>query len=395
MTGILLLIVIFMAFIALGIPDSLIGAAWPAVIKDFSIPETYISFVTMTIYGCVVVSSILSTKALQRYGTAKTTAFSTALIAAGILGFSFSPNLLCMCLCAVLIGIGGGAINTGLNNYVELHYEARHMNYLHCFYGVGTICSTSLLTLTLENSGWRVGYRYIFVVQIVIALLIFASIPLWKSKQTLAEESAEVEQKKLSVVEMLRMPTVRTLWCAIFTTNAIEFAVGYWLSTYLVKAKDVSLEKGAFAATLYYAGMALGRFLSGLISKKIKTWNRIGIGIVIVAFSVLILIIPLPGFFAIAGMFLIGFGNGSIYPNLIHLTPHNFGEEYSQSVTASEIAVAYLGVMITLPVSSLVIGLAGIKIYPVFLAVVAALMLWSLWYLTRLLKKQGKYNKEV
>ena len=393
--AILLLIVIFMAFIALGIPDSLIGAAWPAIYEDFSVPETYISFVTMTIYGCVVVSSILSTKALQRFGTAKTTAFSTALIAAGIFGFSFSPNLICMCLFAIPIGIGGGAINTGLNNYVALHYQARHLNFLHCFYGVGTICSTSLLTMTLENSGWRVGYRYIFILQIVIALLIFISIPIWKKDQKANEDSDDTEQKKLSIMNMIRLPAVRTLWYAIFTTNAIEFAVGYWLSTYLVKARGVSLEKGAFAATLYYAGMALGRFLSGLISNKIKTWKRIGIGIVIVAFSVITIFIPRPSFLAIAGMFLIGFGNGSIYPNLIHLTPHNFGEKYSQSITASEIAVAYLGVMITLPVSSLVIGFAGLKVFPIFLAFIFAVMFWALLRLVRLLKKQGKYSSDV
>lgn len=393
--SILLLIVIFMAFIALGIPDSLIGAAWPAIYADYSIPETYISFVTMTIYGCVVISSILSTKVLQKIGTAKTTALSTALIAAGILGFSFSPNLVCMCLFAILIGFGGGAINTGLNNYVELHYQARHMNYLHCFYGVGTICSTSLLTATLEKSGWRTGYRYIFIVQIVIALLIFISIPIWKKEDTVTEENSQVTQKKLSIIKMLGMPAVRTLWYAIFTTNAIEFAVGYWLSTYLVNAKNTSLEQGAFAATLYYAGMAFGRFLSGLISKKIKTWNRIGVGLAIVSASVIMLVAPLPGVLTISGMFLIGFGNGSIYPNLIHLTPHNFGEEFSQSITASEIAVAYLGVMVTLPVSSLVIGLLGINIFPIFLAVIAAVMFWSLWRLTRLLKKQDKYNKEV
>ena len=392
---ILLLIVIFMAFIALGIPDSLIGAAWPAIYEDFAIPETYISFVTMTIYGCVVISSVLCTKFLQRYGTAKTTAFSTAFIALGILGFSFSPNLIFMCLFAILIGIGGGAINTGLNNYVALHYEARHMNFLHCFYGVGTICSTSLLTVTLENSGWRTGYRYIFAVQIIIALLIFVSIPIWKKNETAGEESEEVEQKKLSIMKMFRMPAIRTLWCAVFTTNAIEFAVGYWLSTYLVKARGVSLEQGAFAATLYYGGMALGRFLSGLISNKIKTWKRIGIGVLIVSVSVIAIIVPFTDALAIIGMFLIGFGNGSVYPNLIHLTPHSFAKEHSQSITASEIAVAYLGVMVTLPVSSLVIGWAGIKIFPVFLAAVLVIMLWSLWNFVRLLKKQGKYDKEV
>ena len=392
---ILLLIVIFTAFIALGIPDSLIGAAWPAIYEDFSVPETYISFVTMTIYGCVVISSVLCTKFLQRYGTAKTTAFSTAFIAAGILGFSFSPNLIWMCLFAILIGIGGGAINTGLNNYVSLHYKASHLNYLHCFYGVGTICSTSLLTATLENSGWRAGYRYIFVVQVVIALLIFVSVPLWKKKQEVAMEEEETEQKKLPILKMFCMPAIRTLWYAIFTTNAIEFAVGYWLSTYLVKARGITLEEGAFAATLYYGGMALGRFLSGLISNKIKTWSRIGIGVFIVSVAVIAIIIPVSDILAIAGMFLIGFGNGSIYPNLIHLTPYSFDKEYSQSITASEIAVAYLGVMITLPVSSVVIGWVGIKIFPVFLAVVAALMMCSLLHFVRLLKKQGKYDKNI
>lgn len=389
----LILVIIYIAFIAVGIPDSLTGAAWPAIYPDLGVPE-WCSFIVPTlIYGSVVVSSILSVNALQKLGTAKTTAFSAVFIASGIIGISFSPSLWIMCLFAVVIGIGSGAINTGLNNYVALHYHARHMNYLHCSYGIGTMCSTSLLAITLERSGWRAGYRYVFIVQAVIALMLFLTIPLWgKEKDQTSQENEEPE--KLTIMQMAKNPSIRTTWIAIFATNGIECTAATYLSTYLVDAKGVSEKWGALAATLYFAGLALGRFLSGLISKKIKTWTRIFAGTVIVAVAIAAMFIPAVPVI-IGAMFLIGFGNGSIYPNLIHLTPHNFEKKHSGSIMSTEIAVAYMGVMAAPAVMGLIMIWTGVKIFPVYMLFLLVLMIVSLLRMTRLLKKDGKFDKDV
>lgn len=389
----LILVIIYVAFIAVGIPDSLTGAAWPAIYPELGVPE-WCSFIVPTlIYGSVVVASILSVKALQKLGTAKTTAFSATFIAAGIIGISFSPSLWVMCLFAIVIGIGSGAINTGLNNYVALHYHARHMNYLHCSYGIGTMCSTSLLAITLERSGWRAGYRYVFVVQAVIALMLFLTIPLWNKEKKQSDEETE-EQEQLSIIAMFKNPSIRTTWIAIFATNGIECTAATYLSTYLVTAKAVSEKWGAIAATLYFAGLALGRFTSGLVSKKIKTWNRIFISMFIVAVATAAVFIPsVP--LIIGAMFLIGFGNGSIYPNLIHLTPHNFEKKHSGSIMSTEIAVAYMGVMIAPAILGLIMIWTGINAFPVYMLALLVMMAFATWHMVKLLRKNGKFDKEI
>lgn len=389
----LILVIIYVAFIAVGIPDSLTGAAWPAIYPELGVPE-WCSFIVPTlIYGSVVVASILSVKVLQKLGTAKTTAFSAAFIAAGIIGISFSPNLFIMCMFAIVIGIGSCAINTGLNNYVALHYHARHMNYLHCSYGIGTMCSTSLLAITLERSGWRAGYRYVFVVQAAIALMLFLTIPLWNKEKKQSDEEAQ-EQQQLSIIEMFKNPSIRTTWIAIFATNGIECTAATYLSTYLVAAKGVSEKWGAIAATLYFAGLALGRFLSGLVSKKIQTWNRIFISMGIVAVATAAIFIPTVPVI-IGALFLIGFGNGSIYPNLIHLTPHNFEKKHSGSIMSTEIAVAYMGVMIAPAVLGLIMIWTGINAFPVYMLALLMMMAFATWHMVKLLKKNGKFDKDT
>lgn len=390
----MLLIVIYIAFIALGVPDSLIGSAWPAIFPDFGVPVGSVSYITLLISGCTVLSSMVSTKVLQKFGTARVTAVSTAMTAAALLGFSFAPSLIWMCLLAVPLGLGAGAIDAGLNNYIALHYHARHMNFLHCFYGIGVSCSPYLMSLALGEKGWRTGYRYAFAVQILITVLLLLSFPLWKKQREETEEEVSAAET-LRFSQMIRMPAVRWVWLVHMATNAIEYACGTWGSTYLVRSKGFLPEEGAAALTLYYAGMAIGRFLSGLISGKIHTWRRIWIGVGVVAVAVTLLLLPLPPAVAVAGLFLTGLGNGSIYPNLIHLTPHNFGKHLSQAVMGSQIAAAYTGVMIAPPLVAVVSGFAGIRVFPVFLAVLLAAMAVSLVYFVRLLKKQNRYETAV
>ena len=389
-----LLIVIYIAFIGLGVPDSLIGSAWPAIHTELNVPVEAVSAVTFLISGCTVLSSMFSARILNKSGTAKVTAFSTAMTAAALLGYSFAPSFLFMIPLAVVLGLGAGAIDSGLNNYVALHCKASHMNFLHCFYGIGVSLSPYLMSHALSNIGWRGGYRYAFYVQLGIAVLLIVSIPLWK-KSSATEESEEEKGVNLTILQMAKKADVRLVWVIMLVTNAIEYACGVWGSTYLVEEKGFNTEHGALALTIYYVGMSIGRFVSGLLADKISTWKRIGIGTVILAPAVAVMLLPLHGAVSVIGLFFIGLGNGSIYPNMIHLTPHNFGKEVSQSIMGSQIAFAYIGVMLAPPAVSLISGLFGIKVYPILLAVLYVAMVIALKCFIRQLKKQGKYDANV
>ena len=389
-----LLVVIYIAFIGLGVPDSLIGSAWPAIHSEMNIPVEAVSIITFIISGCTVLSSMFSAGILNKLGTAKVTAFSTAMTAAALLGFSFAPSFWLMIPLAVILGLGAGAIDSGLNNYVALHFKASHMNFLHCFYGIGVSLSPYLMSQALSDTGWRSGYRYAFYVQAAITLLLIISIPMWK-KSSSADESEDKNSANLTLFQMAKMPEVRQVWIIMLATNAIEYACGVWGCTYLVSEKGFDAKHGALALTVYYVGMSLGRFVSGLLSYKISTWKRIGIGTIILAPAIAIMPLPLHGAVTVVGLFLVGLGNGSIYPNMIHLTPHNFGKEVSQAIMGSQIAFAYIGVMFAPPAVSLISGLFGIKIYPVLLALLYVIMVIALRCFVSRLKKQNKYNANV
>ncbi len=389
-----LLVVIYVAFIGLGVPDSLIGSAWPAIHTEMNIPVEAVSVLTFIISGCTVLSSMFSTGILNKFGTAKVTAFSTAMTAAALLGFSVVSSFGLMIPLAVILGLGAGAIDSGLNNYVALHFKASHMNFLHCFYGVGVSLSPYLMSQALNGASWRNGYRYAFYVQAAITLLLIVSLPLWK-KTVSTEQNEEEGSVTLSLLQMAKKSEVRLVWIIMLATNAIEYACGVWGSTYLVAEKGFEAKQGALALTVYYVGMSVGRFVSGIMSGKISTWKRIGIGAAILAPAIVIMLLPLPGIVSVAGLFLIGLGNGSIYPNMIHLTPHNFGKELSQSIMGSQIAFAYIGVMLAPPMVSLISGLFGISVYPVLLAFLYAIMIIALKCFVNRLKKQGNYNVNV
>ncbi|MBQ7047094.1 MAG: MFS transporter [Oscillospiraceae bacterium] len=389
-----LLIVIYIAFIGLGVPDSLIGSAWPAIHMEMDIPIEAVSILTLLISGCTVLSSMFSAGILNKLGTAKVTAFSTAMTAAALFGFSVAESFWLMIPLAVILGLGAGAIDSGLNNYVALHFKASHMNFLHCFYGVGVSLSPYLMSQALSDAGWRGGYRYAFYVQSVITLLLIVSVPLWK-KTASANQTEDESSVNLTILQMAKKPEVRQVWIIMLATNAIEYACGVWGSTYLVTEKGFQTKHGALALTVYYVGMSVGRFVSGLLSDKISTWKRIGIGAAILAPAIVIMLLPLPGTVTVVGLFLVGLGNGSIYPNMIHLTPHNFGKEVSQSIMGSQIAFAYIGVMLAPPMVSLISKLFGIEVYPVLLAVLYVIMVITLKCFVNRLKKQNKYNANV
>ena len=388
----LLLFVIYIAFIGLGIPDSLIGSAWPAIYSELSVPVDAISGITLLVSGCTVLSSMFSSVFLNRFGTAKVTLVSTAMTALALLGFSFAPHYIWMLPIAVVLGLGAGAIDAGLNNYIALHYSVGQMNFLHCFYGIGVSLSPYLMSVALRETGWRWGYRYAFLIQLLITIILLCSMPLWKKD---AAEAGEERQKSLSLVEMFRIPTVRVVWVLMLATNSIEYVCGTWGSTYLVQAHGFSAERGALSLTLYYAGLALGRLLSGVLSGKIHTWKRIGIGCAIICAAIVLMLLPIDGIAPVIGLCLIGLGNGSIYPNLIHLTPYNFGRDVSQSVMGSQIAFAYIGVMLAPPLTGAVTRFFGFAAYPVLLAVLYGIMVAAMMIFVRKLKSESRYHPNI
>lgn len=388
----LLLGIIYIAFIGLGIPDSLIGSAWPAIYPELGVPVDAVSGITLLVSGCTVLSSIFSSSFLNRFGTAKVTLVSTAMTAAALLAFSFVPHYLWMLPIAVVLGLGAGAIDAGLNNYIALHYSVGQMNFLHCFYGIGVSLSPYLMSVALHETGWRRGYRYAFVIQAAITVLLLCSMPLWKKDA--AEEEASA-QRSLSLLEMFRLPEIRMVWVLMLATNAIEYVCGVWGSTYLVQHHGFSAEKGALSLTLYYAGLAMGRLCSGLLSEKIRTWKRIWISCGIVCAAVVLMLLPFGGIASVLALCLIGFGNGSIYPNLIHLTPYNFGKEVSQSVMGSQIAFAYIGVMLAPPLTGAVTRILGFRAYPMLLAVLFVIMLLAMLVFARQLKNVSRYRSDI
>ena len=368
-----LLIFIYIFYIGLGIPDSMLGTAWPAVYGEFHVPVSYASFVSAVISGGTVVSSLFSTKIIAKLGTAKVTAISTELTAAALLGFSCSQNFLWFCICAIPLGIGAGSIDTALNNYVAVHYNAMQMSFLHCFYGIGVTVSPYLMSLALsEQMNWRGGYRTVFYIQTVIAVLAVVCLPVWKKVRTIQAEEEVI--RVLSLPEMLKR---KKIWasCGVFAgISALESTCLIWGSTYLSESAGLSADMAAAVITFYFAGMTLGRILSGLLSVKYSDWQIIFAGEAVILISVVILLADKSITAVIPGLFLIGLGNGPVFPNMTHITPVLYRKETSQSVIGIQMAFSNLSIMLTPVLFGVLADVTGPGIFPGFLLVMFVLM---------------------
>lgn len=371
-----LLIIIYIAFIGLGIPDSLFGTAWPAIYSEFELPISFGSFITIIISCGTVISSVISSKLIAWLGTNKVSAYSTLLTAIALLGFSFAPNLWGMCFWTIILGIGAGAIDVALNNYVAVHYSATHMSFLHCFYGVGVSVSPYILSLVIAGkSGWRGGYRIAFAIQLIITVLLFISIPLWHKVHDVENESEENKHKDLSLGSVLKIPGVKMMCCLFITSCAIECTCGGWGSTFLVEYKHLSAEKAAQIIMIYYIGMTLGRFLSGVLSAKLHSWKIIKIGQFALGFALLLLLLPGNVYLCAVGMFLIGLGNGPLFPNFNYLTPESFGSDISQSVIGIQMASSYIGIMLAPALCGLLGQTFGMAVFPFYLILFYVIMI--------------------
>lgn len=372
----LLLIVIYIAFIGLGVPDSLFGTAWPAIYTDLNLPVSWASIVTIIVSCGTITSSLLSSWLISRFGTGKITAVSTLMTALALLGFSCSDSMLWLCLCAIPLGLGAGSIDTALNNYVALHYKASHMNFLHCFYGIGVSLSPYLMSLALSKGTWEGGYRAVFWFQLAIAALTALALPLWKKvRHAQNGEEAEETPRVLSFPALMKMPKVRMACLVFIGYCALEYTCGTWGSTFLVNAKGAAADTAARMVTFYYIGLALGRFLSGVLAGRLHSRQLVKIGQMILLAAIVSLFLPLPFAFCSVSLFFIGLGNGPIFPNMLHLTPELFGKDLSQAVIGAEMATSYIGVLLAPALFGLIAQNVTAALFPVYLLVLYALMI--------------------
>lgn len=381
-----LLLVIFVAYIGLGVPDSLIGAAWPAIYGSMSLPVSYVNFITVIIQGGTVLSSFGSARVIKKLGTAKTTLISTAMTAVSLLGFSLSKNMIWLCVSAVPLGLGAGSVDTALNNYVAMHYKASHINFLHSFYGVGVSLSPYIMSLALaKNNNWRLGYRNAFFIQLAISVFLLATLPVWK-KVKFKGENEEEEAKIISLKSAVRIPGIVESFLVFMASCTIESLCLVWGSTYLVEAKGSTAEYAAKIITVYFVGMALGRLTSGLLASKIPCRKLIITGQCVTCIAVIMLALKLPFVFSAIGLFLIGFGNGPLFPNMTHLTPLNFGKDISQSVIGMQMGFAYVSIMLSPIIFGFLAQNITVKLFPYCLLAAFAVMMSSTLLM---LKKTG------
>ena len=385
----LLLIIIYLAFISLGLPDSLLGSAWPVMYEQLNVPMSYAGIVTMIIAGGTIVSSLLSDKLTRKLGAGFVTAISVMMTAAALFGFSVSGSFILLCLWAVPYGLGAGAVDAALNNYVALHYASRHMSWLHCFWGVGAAISPYIMSYCLTGGyGWNNGYRSVSIIQIVLTTILFASLPLWKKNKP-AKGSLQTSAAPLSLPQAVKIKGVKLVLLTFFGYCALESTTGLWASSYLVKFRGIDSETAAKFASLFFLGITFGRFLCGFIVDKFGDKSLIRFGIIIIVFGVALVAIPIKSdITALAGLVIIGLGCAPIYPSVIHATPSNFGAENSQAIIGIQMASAYAGSTFMPPLFGVIADKINIGLFPVYLIFFAALMLIMSELLNKVIAKK-------
>lgn len=382
----LLLVIIYIAFISLGLPDSLVGSAWPVMHRDLQVPVSYMGTITMLISGGTILSSLLADRLTRKLGTGLVTAVSVFLTAAALFGFSVSDSFLLLCLWAVPYGLGAGAVDASLNNYVALHYASRHMSWLHCFWGVGCSVSPYIMGYALTgHSSWSLGFRIVSVLQIILAAALFLSLPLWKKAAAAKTDSSLLPDdtetgstagKPLSIARMLQIKGVPLVLATFWAYCALESTTGIWASSYLVQHRGIDAETAAMFASLFYLGITFGRFLCGFVADKLGDNRLIHIGTLTAIAGAALILLPLPIHLpALGGLIIIGLGCAPIYPSIIHSTPANFGAENSQAIIGVQMASAYLGSTFMPPLFGLLATHVSIGLYPVYLLLFGGLML--------------------
>lgn len=372
----LLLAVIYLAFTSLGLPDTLLGSAWPVVHVVMEMPISAMGIVSMITSAGTVISSLMSDRLTRKFGTKYVTLFSVALSALSILGFSFSSRFWMLCVLAVPYGLAAGSIDSALNNYVALHYTSRHMSWLHAFWGVGAIISPYIMSYAIGHAEWHDGYRWVSYIQFGIAAVLLFSLPLWKIHENPDGRAAEKDSKPLGVIGALKINGVPTLLIGFFGYCSAEATAMIWASSYFAEYKGLPEETAAAYASLFYIGLTGGRFLAGLIADRLGDRRMIRLGTSVIAVGILLIILPSDTIWVtVAGFVTVGLGCAPVYPCIIHSTPANFGAENSQSIIGIQMASAYVGNTLMPPIFGIIAGAAGTWILPFYILILFGLMI--------------------
>ena len=376
----LLLAVIYLAFISLGLPDSLLGSVWPTIYQEFNVPVSYAGAIFMIISAGTIFSSLQSDRLTKLLGTGKVTAFSVLMTAVALWGFSISSSYWMLVLWAIPYGLGAGSVDASLNNYVALHYKSHHMSWLHCMWGVGASLGPFIMSFALLNGQtWNMGYRYISLIQVVLTIIIMLSLPLWKKRPVIddvdgVQESENKKDKALTLKEIVNIPGAKQVMLMFFCYCALEQTTGLWASSYLVLQHGFDLEIAASYASLFFIGITVGRAVSGFITMKLNDKQMIYLGQVIILIGIILMCLPFGHQVALVGLVTIGLGCAPIYPCIIHSTPTNFGADKSQAVIGVQMASAYVGNLLMPPLFGIIANHISVRLFPVYLLLILIVM---------------------
>lgn len=371
-----LLAVIYLSFISLGLPDSLLGSAWPTMYSELGVPISFVGIISMIIAVGTIISSLQSDRLTRKLGTGKVTLISVAMTAIALYGFSVSHSFLALCIWSVPFGLGAGSVDASLNNYVALHYESRHMSWLHCMWGVGATLGPYIMGYALtKDMGWNSGYGIISILQIVLTAVLIFSLPLWKKHTPIISDNGKkIAAKALSLRQIIRIPGAKEVMLCFFCYCALEQTTGLWASSYLTLYKGVSADTAASFAGIFFIGITIGRALSGFITMKLNDVQMIRMGQFIIGLGVIIMLLPLGQNASLVGLIMIGLGCAPIYPCIIHSTPSHFGTDKSQAIIGVQMASAYVGSCLMPPIFGLIANYITVALLPVYLLLLLVLM---------------------
>lgn len=371
-----LLILIYIAFISLGIPDSLLGAAWPAMHLDFGVSLSLAGLLSAIVSTGTVISGLSSARLISRYGTARVTTVSVLMTALALLGIALNRSFVLMALLCIPLGLGGGAIDAALNNFVALHYHARHMNWLHCFWGIGATIGPALISALLSRTGqWRSGYWAMAVVQCVLTLVMFLSMPLWRKANEQEGVIKEEEITPMKLRDVVRLPFALPVLISLLCYCGAESTMSLWGASYLVGARGIGAEVAASWVSLFFLGVTGGRLLSGFLAQRLRSDQLVRYGAVCSAIGAFMLLLPLGNALLPVGFFCVGLGFAPIYPSMLHQTPRIFGEKVSQSVMGIQMAFAYVGSTLLPPLLGALTHVLGMSIMPIYVLILICVLL--------------------
>lgn len=402
----ILLFMIYLAFVSLGLPDALLGSAWPIMYQEFAVPVSYSGTVFMIICGGTILSSLNSEKLNRRFGTGKITAFSVLLTAVALFGFSISHSFLMLCLFAIPYGLGAGSVDAALNHYVALHYSSRHMSWLHCMWGLGASVGPYIMGFVLQRGEpWNRGYLIVSIIQFILAIILFCSLSLWKKNpEELKENAASTakqeapkqeapKQRALSLREVFAIPGAKESLASFYGYCALEQTVGLWAGSFMVLALGMEEKLAASYVALFYFGITFGRFLSGFFTMKWKDEQMVLGGSAIVFFGIFLLFTPWSKALVLPALILIGLGCAPVYPSVIHSTPYNFGVEHSSALIGAQMAAAYVGTLIMPPLFGVLGRSFSMKLFPYYSMFLLLFMVFTYRRMLQVTKKARRENR--